>query len=91
MQAQKGKAGKTIEAIRQIVKVSKDHEIKIKIPQYIPENEIAEVILIIRKKPDSFKQKINELKEAMGDNLFLDDLKEISEDFKAVDLSNKDS
>jgi len=86
MQAQKGKGDKTMEAIKKIVRVSKDHEIKIKIPQYIPENEIAEVILIIKKRPDNFKQKINELKEAMGDNLFLDDLKEISEDFKAVDL-----
>jgi len=86
MQAQKGKGDKTMEAIKKIVRVSKDHEIRIKIPQYIPENEIAEVILIIRKKPDSFKQKIKELKEAMRDGLFLEDLKEISENFKAVDL-----
>ena len=42
--------------------------------------------MIIRKKTDSFKQKISELKEAMRDDLFLDDLKEISEDFKAADL-----
>ena len=39
----------------------------------------------------SFKQKISELKEAMKDGLFLDDLRETSENFKAVDLSNKDS
>jgi len=77
---------KTMDAIKQIVRVSKDREIRIKVPRYIPENEIAEVILIIRKKPDSFKQKISELKEAMRDDLFLDDLREISEDFKAVDL-----
>ena len=44
------------------------------------------MILIIKKRPDNFKQKINELKEAMRDDLFLDDLKGISEDFKAVDL-----
>ena len=44
------------------------------------------MILIIKKRPDNFKQKINGLKEAMRDDLFLDDLKEISEDFKAVDL-----
>lgn len=75
-----------MEAIKQIVRVSKDREIRIKVPQYIPENEIAEVILIIRKKPDSFKQKIHELKEAMGDDLFLDDLRAISENFKAVDF-----
>ena len=45
-----------------------------------------EVILLIKKNPDSFNQKISELKEAMEDDLFLDDLREVSEDFKAVDL-----
>jgi hypothetical protein len=75
-----------MEAIKQIVRIPKDHEIRIKIPQYIPENEVVEVILIIKKNSDSFKQKISELKEAMKDELFLDYLREISEDFKAVDL-----
>ena len=75
-----------MEAIKQIVKIPKDHEIKIKIPSYIPENEIVEVILLIKKNSDSFKQKISELKEAMKDDLFLDDLREVSEDFEAVDL-----
>ena len=75
-----------MEAIKQIVKIPKDHEIKIKIPSYIPENEVVEVILIIKKSQDSFKQKINELKEAMKDDRFLDDLREVSEDFEAVDL-----
>ncbi len=32
------------------------------------------------------EQKISELKEAMRDDLFLDDLREISEDFKAGDF-----
>ncbi len=75
-----------MEAIKQIVKIPKNHEIRIKIPPHIPENEIVELILIIKKSPNSFKQKINELKEAMKDDLFLDDLREVSEDFKAVDL-----
>jgi mannitol/fructose-specific phosphotransferase system IIA component (Ntr-type) len=75
-----------MEAIKQIVRIPKDHEIRIKIPQYIPENEVVEVILIIKKNSDNFKQKISELKEAMKDELFLDYLREISEDFKAVDL-----
>lgn len=75
-----------MEAIKQIVKIPKNHEIRIKIPPHIPENEIVELILIIKKSPDGFKQKIDELKEAMKDDLFLDDLREVSEDFKAVDL-----
>ena len=72
-------------AIKQIVRIPKDHEIGIKIPQYVPENETVEVILIIKKMPDSFKQKIEELKEAVRDNLFLDDLIDVSEDFITVD------
>ena len=75
-----------MEAIKQIVRVPKDREVRIKIPPEIPENEIAEVILIIREKPDSFKQKISELKEAMKNDLFLDDLKDIAKDFKTVDF-----
>ncbi len=41
--------------------------------------------MIIKKRPDSFKQKIEELKEAVKDNLFLGDLIDVSEDFMAVD------
>lgn len=75
-----------MEAIKQIVRIPEDHEIRIKIPQYVPENETMEVILIIKKRPDSFKQKIGELKEAVRDHLFLDDLRDISGDFSTVDL-----
>ena len=57
----------------------------IKIPQYVPENETVEVISIIKKIPDSFKQKVEELKEAVRDDLFLDDLIGVSEDFITVD------
>ena len=57
----------------------------IKIPQYVPENETVEVISIIKKMPDSFKQKVEELKEAVRDDLFLDDLIDVSEDFITVD------
>ena len=41
--------------------------------------------MIIKKMPDSFKQKIEELKEAVRDDLFLDDLIDVSEDFITVD------
>lgn len=75
-----------MEAIKQIVRIPKNHEIRIKIPHDVPENEIMEVILIIKKRPDSFKQKIEELREAAKDNLFLDDLRNTAEDFKSADL-----
>ncbi len=47
--------------------------------------EIAEVILLIRKGCDSFSDKINKLREAVKDNLFADDLKDISSDFQSVE------
>ncbi|GAB6283527.1 MAG: hypothetical protein STSR0008_23010 [Ignavibacterium sp.] len=75
-----------MEAIKQIMKVSKDHKIIMTVPPYIPENEIVEMIMIIKKRPDSFNQKIKELKEAVKDELFLNDIEDISEDFKVVDL-----
>jgi hypothetical protein len=67
-----------MEAIKQIIRTPQDHEIRIKIPQYVPENDLIEVILILRKKPDDFKRKINELKTAMNDELFLRDLRKVS-------------
>ncbi len=73
-----------MEALKQIVRIPKNHEIKIKVPEELPENEIVEVILIT-KKQESFKDKIRELKKAAKDNLFLEDLKEISEDFNTVE------
>ncbi len=35
---------------------------------------------------DCFKQKIQELKKAVKDNLFMEDLNEVSEDFRTVDF-----
>ena len=75
-----------MEAIKQIVRIPENHEIRIKVPQYVPKDEIMEVILIVEKRPDSFKEKIRKLKEAVRDDLFLDDFREISEDFKKIDL-----
>ena len=75
-----------MEAIKRVIKISKNHEIRIKVPEYVPENESVEVILILRKKPEAFKRKIKELKEAIKDSPFLEDLGKVSEDFKTVDL-----
>lgn len=76
-----------MEAIRQIVKIPEDHEVKIKVPQYLLKGEIVEVILIIKKRANDFEQKISQLRDAMNDEVFLSDLKDISEDFKEVDLA----
>ena len=75
-----------MEAIKQIVRTPKNHEIRVKIPQHIPENELVEVIVIgLGTQQTDFEQKINALKAAMRDKLFLSDLQNISKDFEAVD------
>jgi len=75
-----------MEAIKQIVKTPPSHEVCVKIPQYVPENDPVEIILILGKRPDDFQRKINELKIAMKDKLFLGDLKEVSDDFEKIDI-----
>ncbi len=74
-----------MEALKQIKRIPKNHELKIKIPQNIPENQTVEVILIIKKRQKNFKQKINELKYAKKDERFQEDLRDISKDFESVD------
>ena len=80
-----------MKAIKQIMRVPKNHEIKIKVPEYLFENEIVEVILIVKKKSDDFGKKISEMKDAMKDELFLKDLREITDDFETIDLETWDS
>jgi len=76
-----------MEAIKQIVRTPRNHEVRIKIPQYVPENDLVEIILIVKKKQHDFDRKINELKGAMSDELFLSDLTEVSEEFEKIDLA----
>ena len=72
-------------AIRQIVRIPSDHELKIKIPEYIAENELMEVILLIKSKKRSFGDKINRLKEAVKDPMFLADMNAVTQDFEYTD------
>lgn len=73
-------------SIKQIVRTPKNHEIRVRIPDHVPENDPVEIIMFFRKKPEDYNIKINELKNAMKDKLFLNDLKEASEDFENVDF-----
>ena len=77
-----------MEAIKQVIRIPKSHEVRIKVPQHVPENELVEIIMIIRKRTEDHKQKIDELKAAMNDKLFLSDLKEVSEEFEAIDIED---
>jgi len=42
--------------------------------------------MILHMNSDDYNEKINEIKNAMKDELFLNDLKEIWDDFKSIDL-----
>ena len=74
-----------MEVIKQIVRIPKNHELKIKIPKHIPANEVAELILFVKGKNQIFKTKINKLKKAKNDKIFLKDMQDILDDFKVVD------
>ncbi len=79
-----------MEAVKQIIKIPKNHEIKIKVPREFHENETVEVILIMKKRQDSVRERIREVKNAAKDNLFLEDLEEISDDFRSIDIEGLD-
>jgi hypothetical protein len=71
-----------MEDIRQVVRVPRDHEVKIKVPEHIAENELMEVILLVKPGTRSFKNKIEELKNAVKDPMYLEDMKAINQDFE---------
>ena len=51
-----------MEAIKHIVRTPQNHEVRIKIPQHVPENDLVEIILFLSKKPNDYERKIKELK-----------------------------
>lgn len=72
-----------MEAIRQYVRVPKNHKIQITVPEYIDSEELAEVIVIVGNK--SKKEKIKNMERAMKDPMFVADMNKINEDFKFID------
>lgn len=77
-----------MEAIKQMKRVPKSRELRIKLPDHFPEDELVEVLVIIRKKDESFREKIAHLKKAKSDEAFWADVKEVANDFHAVDSEN---
>ncbi len=75
-----------MKAIRQFLKVPSNREIKIKLPEDISVDKTIEVILIIPENKQSFEKKVAMLKETVKDKIFHEDLREIEEDFRRVDL-----
>lgn len=73
-----------MQAIKQITKVPKNHELCIKIPAHIPEEDVIEVILLIKS---NWENKIAKMKDAVKDPLFLQDMHETLKDFEALDTT----
>lgn len=72
-----------MEAIKQMVKIPKNHKLTIDIPDYIDTNQVGELILILKESKKRIKGL--DISQAMNDPLFIEDLKEIKEEFKDVD------
>lgn len=77
-----------MQILKKEVIIPKNHEIRIKIPDNFSENENVEVIVIKPDKGISYQDKISLLKSAMTDKAYLNDLKEINDDFASIDQEN---
>lgn len=73
-----------LEAIRQFVRIPEDHKISIEIPSNIQAEQLVEVIIIAKENYNRHSQ-IENLKMAMKDPMYLQDLEEINNDFKYID------
>jgi hypothetical protein len=71
-----------------MIKVPKNREIKIRVPEGIPVNSSIEVEVSIRSKNDDLERKLQLIKESVDDKLFLEDVQVITKDFKNVDSEN---
>lgn len=69
-----------MEAIKQMIRTPKNHTIQLNIPRHIPENELVEIIMLVRHPQSTFDDKISMLKSAMHDELFLSDLHDAAND-----------
>lgn len=73
-----------MEAIRQFVRIPEDHRISIEIPSSIQAEQLVEVIIIAKENYNK-QSKIENLKMAMKDPMYLQDLEKINNDFKYID------
>ena len=79
---------RSVVTIRKVVKVPKNREIKIRVPDGIPVNSSIELQVSIRGKGDGLDKKIQLIKESLDDKLFLEDIQEVTTDFNNVDSEN---
>jgi len=73
----------TINAIKHIVRVPADHNITIKVPETVKENQTIEVILLIAGR--SRRGNKASIAEAVKDSMYIEDLNNAMNDFKFAD------
>jgi hypothetical protein len=78
-----------MEAIKHLIKVPADRELKIRLPADAVTDTEAEVIVLFQSSSASPSAKLDAVREAMKDPLFLADLNEVAEDFKHADTDGK--
>ncbi|ROL61054.1 hypothetical protein D9V86_07720 [Bacteroidetes/Chlorobi group bacterium ChocPot_Mid] len=69
--------------VRSIIKTPASRTIQLKIPDFVPINEDIEVIMMFNN--NSFQKKIEMLKNIPFDKTFLEDIKNVQDDYQLID------
>ena len=77
-----------MEAIKYLVRIPEKRELTVTVPPHIEANQMAELILMVKARSGDYANRIQAMKDAESDELFLQDLKEVSADFQAVDAAD---
>jgi hypothetical protein len=72
-------------AIKKKLNIPKNRIIHLRIPEKIPINQPVEVIMIFNEDKNSYKAKIKLLEKIKSDKAFLEDMKQISDDYNFTD------
>jgi hypothetical protein len=80
-----------MEAIKHLIKVPMNRELKIQLPATAVADSDAEVIVLFRSQAKTTKEeKYAFMREAIKDEMFLADLKEVMDDFQHADFERMD-
>lgn len=73
--------------LKKTLRIPKDRELRIKLPESFDINRKV-VIVINEEGTNDFEERINSIKEAVNDKLFMEDLNEVMDDYKFIDSEN---
>ncbi|MBA2862473.1 hypothetical protein [Methanococcus maripaludis] len=69
----------------QKIKIPRDHKVTIELPKFLKENEEIEIVITANPSELTLSQKLELMKMAAKDKMYLKDISEINEDFRYVD------